>query len=409
MTLQRKARLPRRRDDQPFYMAIDHCFAIRGQGTVLTGTVLSGRTFELPELRTTKKVKSIQMFRRPVAAARQGDRVGIAVAGLDPSLIERGAAAAPGTVALASAAVALVRKVGFFAGRVRSGALLHVTLGHSTVIAAATFFGAAEIARAKAAAATTGSRASSGPGKLGLPLNALPPWQGEFAAQAELAGMPVGGCDGDGDDGNGDGNRSARGDGGDGDGGGGGDNGWATPLQYTLLQFHSPVLAPPDGLVVGSRLDAMAAEEAAAAAVAAAAAAPQEEWQRRWRSAASRSTGIWSTVSATTRCSGCGCTPTSSERGRSTASPSPLRSAGAAPPLSPFGRCTGEASSARRPRCSASWGSSLRRRRAIWGRSRVPSGRGASSRPSFRAERGSLLVTGCCCTSASSRGTSRGR
>jgi selenocysteine-specific elongation factor len=26
----------------PFLMAIDHCFAIKGQGTVLTGTVLQG-------------------------------------------------------------------------------------------------------------------------------------------------------------------------------------------------------------------------------------------------------------------------------------------------------------------------------------------------------------------------------
>ena len=40
----------------PFKFAIDHCFAIRGQGTVLTGTALSGTakvgdTIELPELK----------------------------------------------------------------------------------------------------------------------------------------------------------------------------------------------------------------------------------------------------------------------------------------------------------------------------------------------------------------------
>ncbi len=36
------ARLPPRprSADGPFLFAIDHCFAIRGQGTVLTGTVL---------------------------------------------------------------------------------------------------------------------------------------------------------------------------------------------------------------------------------------------------------------------------------------------------------------------------------------------------------------------------------
>lgn len=42
----------------PFKFAIDHCFAIRGQGTVLTGTVLSGSakvgdSLELPELKVS--------------------------------------------------------------------------------------------------------------------------------------------------------------------------------------------------------------------------------------------------------------------------------------------------------------------------------------------------------------------
>ena len=39
----------------PFYYAIDHCFPIKGHGTVLTGTVLSGSVstnsvIEIPEL-----------------------------------------------------------------------------------------------------------------------------------------------------------------------------------------------------------------------------------------------------------------------------------------------------------------------------------------------------------------------
>ena len=31
-----------RKQGGPFLLAVDHCFAIRGQGTVLTGTVLAG-------------------------------------------------------------------------------------------------------------------------------------------------------------------------------------------------------------------------------------------------------------------------------------------------------------------------------------------------------------------------------
>jgi selenocysteine-specific elongation factor len=34
--------MPRRNYQGPFYFAIDHCFPIKGQGTVVTGTVLSG-------------------------------------------------------------------------------------------------------------------------------------------------------------------------------------------------------------------------------------------------------------------------------------------------------------------------------------------------------------------------------
>jgi selenocysteine-specific elongation factor len=75
---------------QNFKFAIDHCFQIKGQGTVMTGTVLGGQVkigdnIELPNLRVEKKVKSMQMFRKPVQVAKQGDRVGICVSQLDAS------------------------------------------------------------------------------------------------------------------------------------------------------------------------------------------------------------------------------------------------------------------------------------------------------------------------------------
>ena len=34
--------VPKRSSSGPFLFAIDHCFNIKGQGTVMTGTVLSG-------------------------------------------------------------------------------------------------------------------------------------------------------------------------------------------------------------------------------------------------------------------------------------------------------------------------------------------------------------------------------
>lgn len=46
----------------PFKFSIDHCFSIRGQGTVMTGTVLSGKAqvgdmLELPELKVQPQNK----------------------------------------------------------------------------------------------------------------------------------------------------------------------------------------------------------------------------------------------------------------------------------------------------------------------------------------------------------------
>jgi selenocysteine-specific elongation factor len=37
-----RAHCPKRTHNDAFYMAVDHCFAVKGQGTVLTGTILDG-------------------------------------------------------------------------------------------------------------------------------------------------------------------------------------------------------------------------------------------------------------------------------------------------------------------------------------------------------------------------------
>ena len=120
-TLQAHMKAPNR-DVKPssdrFHFAVDHCFPIKGQGTVLTGTCLSGKqisltlimkihlTFisqnknagsacpndmvEFPTLATQKKIKGLQMFRRKANVIQQGDRAGICVANFDPKLMERG-------------------------------------------------------------------------------------------------------------------------------------------------------------------------------------------------------------------------------------------------------------------------------------------------------------------------------
>ena len=72
---------------------------------------------ELPELGIVKKVKSMQMFKRPVQDCAKGDRLGICVTQLDPKLIERGMLAAPGTIPRFSTAVVLAQKIRYYKGR----------------------------------------------------------------------------------------------------------------------------------------------------------------------------------------------------------------------------------------------------------------------------------------------------
>lgn len=148
--LKEMVRRPNRQLHLPFLFAIDHCFPIKGHGTVLTGTVLSGRVavnqiIEIPHLQLTRKVKSMQIFHRAVESAGQGDRVALCLTNLDARLLERSLAAAPNTLPSFSAAIALVRKVRFFRMACRSDTRCHISIGHHTSLAKVTFFGGKQL------------------------------------------------------------------------------------------------------------------------------------------------------------------------------------------------------------------------------------------------------------------------
>ena len=102
-----------------FMFAIDHCFQIKGQGTVITGTVLAGQakigdTVEIPALKVDKKIKTLQMFKKPVQSVKQGDRAAMCLPQLDASKIERGIAAKPRSVLVSDLAIVIVRRVPYY-------------------------------------------------------------------------------------------------------------------------------------------------------------------------------------------------------------------------------------------------------------------------------------------------------
>jgi len=155
-TIQQSLPAPKRQvgnsSNTSFYFAIDHCFPIKGMGTVLTGTCLSGsikvnETIEFPTLgKLERKIKSMQMFKRKTNQIQQGDRAGICVSSFDSNLLERGICATPKTVHLLKGAICLIRKIPQFPGTFKNGSKFHVSVGHTTIMATVTFWGAKELA-----------------------------------------------------------------------------------------------------------------------------------------------------------------------------------------------------------------------------------------------------------------------
>ncbi|TNM88955.1 hypothetical protein fugu_005209 [Takifugu bimaculatus] len=214
--LKKQTYLPKRDPGGDLLIAVDHCFSIRGQGTVMTGTVLQGSlaindTVEIPALKVTKKIKSVQMFRKPVSSAMQGDRVGVCVTQFDPKLLERGVVCTPGSLRTLYAAVISARKISYFKGSLATRAKFHITMGHETVMAKVTFFGLPP-----AGASENMSDTRPPPCSLETPFN----FDREYFYQDEY--LTSSGSD---------------------------------PEQWALLEFDRPVTCPSLCLVIGSKLD----------------------------------------------------------------------------------------------------------------------------------------------------------
>lgn len=150
------AKLPPDRRNQsllPFLFAVDHCFLIRGKGTICTGTVLQGHVAcnDTVEILSNcsriglRKVKSIQMFRQPLVAAEQGDRVGLCFTQFDSDSIERGLIATPEYAQKMSMAIVNVNKIKYFKETIVSNEKFHIHIGYETVMAKITIFSLAAV------------------------------------------------------------------------------------------------------------------------------------------------------------------------------------------------------------------------------------------------------------------------
>ena len=130
---------PVRKTEGPFKMPIDHAFPIKGAGTVLTGTISRGRivvgdTLEIVPIGLSGKIKSIQIFKDNLPNASAGDRVGIAIPGIDFQKIYRGCyAAKPGTLIKTNKISIKAQLSELFKGIITPKMQVHVTVGMPTV------------------------------------------------------------------------------------------------------------------------------------------------------------------------------------------------------------------------------------------------------------------------------------
>jgi len=123
----------------PFKMPIDHAFPIKGAGTVLTGTVTRGKiavgeNVEITPLDILGKIRSIQSFGESCSEARAGDRVGIAISGIDSKKVYRGCyAIQPGTLTKTTQFCISGKINRLFKGGIKPKMQVHVTAGMPTI------------------------------------------------------------------------------------------------------------------------------------------------------------------------------------------------------------------------------------------------------------------------------------
>uniref|UniRef100_A0A0G4F625 Tr-type G domain-containing protein n=1 Tax=Chromera velia CCMP2878 TaxID=1169474 RepID=A0A0G4F625_9ALVE len=193
--LAERVRIPSRDRTGPLWFAFDHAFSLKGKGTIVTGTVVSGSLQVGASVESALggaggggKVRTIQMFKRNVNEAIQGDRCAINVPQMDASKLERGVLVSPASApAPARAVVAAVQKIHYFKHPVLSKQKFHVTIGHTTTMASFIFF----VPHSKGGGKE--SRELNGEGKKGSETGDTATSEGSSAVPSHACSLALGG------------------------------------------------------------------------------------------------------------------------------------------------------------------------------------------------------------------------
>ncbi len=120
---------------------IDHYFPIKGIGAILTGTLLKGQlklnqTLEIIPIKSSGRVKNIQIFHQNVETAKAGDRIGINIKGIDIKKLYRGCYATnnPKAFDYCDIIEVKVNNHKLFTRKTSFGTQVHITIGMLTIV-----------------------------------------------------------------------------------------------------------------------------------------------------------------------------------------------------------------------------------------------------------------------------------
>uniref|UniRef100_A0A7S4KQ77 Tr-type G domain-containing protein n=1 Tax=Paramoeba aestuarina TaxID=180227 RepID=A0A7S4KQ77_9EUKA len=132
--------------ESPILVYTDHCFPIKGKGSIVTGTVLQGslhvdQLVEMPSLKIRRNIKSMQSFHAEIRKASIGDRVGICFKDIPAERIERTYITSVNsrTICFSKRIIMRVQRVRYYSKSISFGNQFHISLGHSSSVARVKF------------------------------------------------------------------------------------------------------------------------------------------------------------------------------------------------------------------------------------------------------------------------------
>jgi selenocysteine-specific elongation factor len=152
--------VPERPADGPLFLPVDRAFSMKGFGTVVTGTLLSGAVAPEDEAALLPpaagvgalRVRSVQVHGKPAARALAGQRTAVNLPGIEPSAIRRGQALVhAGVVPVSSLLDAEVTLLAAAPKPLRHRAKLLLHVGTAQVSAAVALLDRSELAPGQSA------------------------------------------------------------------------------------------------------------------------------------------------------------------------------------------------------------------------------------------------------------------